>query len=282
MNYEELYYKFLNKWKRQQIPEEVYTEKHHIIPKHCGGSDEDSNLVVLTYRQHTFAHRLLWKAFGYPQDRLAWKLMSSIEEDKKFSLCQMAGTIGGAKNKESGHMSRIGKEYGKIQGTESVKSGQLDAIRHLANNEAQLTWASKLGRQNVESGQLDIARSVALDNLKKYGMSEKRKEALHKHNEKMKSCPKAKDNLRKAQKFSVAKQKKDASERAKSVLENAERNEEYLNVTPRGKYWYISPEGFKFGTSIAAANYYGCVKDYQVQNWCRKEQHGWRRELVIR
>lgn len=282
MNYENLYFKFIEKWKRQQIPEEVYTEKHHIIPKHCGGSDERDNLVVLTYRQHTFAHKLLWKSFGRNGDLIAWKLMSSIDEDKKFALCQMAGTIGGAKNRDSGHMSRIGKEYGKIWGKACVDSGHLDAIRHLANNESQRLWASQLGRENVTSGRLDKARNIALDNLKKYGMSEKRKEVLDKHNEKMKSCPKAKDNLRKAQKLSVVKQKKDASERAKSVLENAERNEEYLNVTPRGKYWYISPEDLKFGTSIAAANYYGNVKDYQIQNWCKREQHGWRRELVIR
>ncbi len=110
MNYEKLYFRFIETWKRQQIPEEVYTEVHHIIPKHCGGGNEEENLVRLTYRQHTFAHRLLWKAYKKSQDLMCWKMMSAIEEDKKFALCQMAGQLGGAKNRDSGHASRMGKK----------------------------------------------------------------------------------------------------------------------------------------------------------------------------
>lgn len=55
---------------RQKRPEIVgYYEKHHIIPKAFGGSDEKSNLVKLTYREHFLAHWLLaranvgWKRF---------------------------------------------------------------------------------------------------------------------------------------------------------------------------------------------------------------------------
>ena len=36
-----------------------YFEFHHIIPKSCGGSDDDSNLVCLTAREHVLAHYLL-------------------------------------------------------------------------------------------------------------------------------------------------------------------------------------------------------------------------------
>ncbi len=38
-----------------------YYEKHHIIPKSLGGSDEPTNLVRLTAREHFLAHWLLTK-----------------------------------------------------------------------------------------------------------------------------------------------------------------------------------------------------------------------------
>ena len=38
---------------------DYYTEKHHIVPKCLGGTDEESNLVLLTAREHIIAHMLL-------------------------------------------------------------------------------------------------------------------------------------------------------------------------------------------------------------------------------
>ena len=36
-----------------------YTERHHIVPKCMGGSDENSNIAVLTAEEHFMAHKLL-------------------------------------------------------------------------------------------------------------------------------------------------------------------------------------------------------------------------------
>lgn len=40
---------------------EGYSERHHIIPKCLGGSNEDENIAVLTAREHYIAHQLLIK-----------------------------------------------------------------------------------------------------------------------------------------------------------------------------------------------------------------------------
>jgi hypothetical protein len=40
-----------------------YSEKHHIVPKCCGGSDEYSNIVRLTAREHYICHVLLTKFY---------------------------------------------------------------------------------------------------------------------------------------------------------------------------------------------------------------------------
>ena len=50
--------------------------KHHIIPKHMGGTDEPSNLVELTVEQHAETHRLLYEQHGHWQDYSAWMGLS--------------------------------------------------------------------------------------------------------------------------------------------------------------------------------------------------------------
>ena len=52
--------------------------KHHIIPKHMGGTDDPSNLVELTVEEHAEAHRKLFEEHGRWQDELAWKGLAKI------------------------------------------------------------------------------------------------------------------------------------------------------------------------------------------------------------
>ena len=61
--------------KEQWEPVGSLLERHHIIPKHAGGTDEESNFTYLTHREHIAAHWLLWKIHGRWADELAWKMM---------------------------------------------------------------------------------------------------------------------------------------------------------------------------------------------------------------
>jgi hypothetical protein len=54
------------------------THKHHIIPKHMGGSDDPSNIIELTVEEHAEAHKILWEKYGRWQDEIAWKGLSGI------------------------------------------------------------------------------------------------------------------------------------------------------------------------------------------------------------
>ena len=67
--------------------------RHHIIPKHAGGSDDPSNIkVVGSFAEHAEEHRLLWEQYGRPEDKLAWLALSAqigkeeiVKEKLKFA-----------------------------------------------------------------------------------------------------------------------------------------------------------------------------------------------------
>lgn len=57
--YTKYYYDIINRVKSREIV--GYSERHHIIPKCIGGSNDALNIVKLTAREHFICHRLLIK-----------------------------------------------------------------------------------------------------------------------------------------------------------------------------------------------------------------------------
>jgi len=68
--------------KRLANPATGYTERHHILPRALGGSDDPSNLVVLTGREHWVAHLLLHKIHRKPQTAHACHMMAMRCEER--------------------------------------------------------------------------------------------------------------------------------------------------------------------------------------------------------
>ena len=64
MNYKEHYDRLMTRAKTRIL--EGYVEKHHIVPKCLGGTDDFTNIAVLTPEEHYIAHLLLVKI--YPND----------------------------------------------------------------------------------------------------------------------------------------------------------------------------------------------------------------------
>lgn len=56
---------------------------HHIIPKHAGGTDDESNLVLLTIEEHAESHRILYEEHNRWQDRIAWLSLSGIMKNEE-------------------------------------------------------------------------------------------------------------------------------------------------------------------------------------------------------
>jgi hypothetical protein len=61
MNYRRHYNLLIEKAQRRTVGKEVYIERHHIIPRSEGGSDDASNIVKLYPREHFVAHWLLYR-----------------------------------------------------------------------------------------------------------------------------------------------------------------------------------------------------------------------------
>lgn len=61
MNYKRIYDNIVSRGKGRIL--EGYSERHHIIPKCMGGTNESSNLVDLTAEEHYLCHQLLVKIY---------------------------------------------------------------------------------------------------------------------------------------------------------------------------------------------------------------------------
>lgn len=87
MDYYRIYTSLINKGKNRELSGDIYSEKHHIIPECMGGSNDESNLVKLTAKEHFVAHHLLWKI--HPKNEklfFAFKMMATASNHGKRKI----------------------------------------------------------------------------------------------------------------------------------------------------------------------------------------------------
>ncbi|MNF70690.1 NUMOD3 motif (2 copies) [compost metagenome] len=94
MNYKKIYDALVEKAKVRGLDKteiEGYFEKHHILPRCQGGTDDQENLVLLTAREHYIAHILLWKI--YPSDsnlfHAAWMMSNRSLQNRNSRVYAM-------------------------------------------------------------------------------------------------------------------------------------------------------------------------------------------------
>ena len=81
MNYQNIYNNLIEKRKLNPVTE-GYKEKHHILPKSLGGTNDKSNLVALTGREHWVAHLLLHKIHKRSETAYACHIMAMNSEER--------------------------------------------------------------------------------------------------------------------------------------------------------------------------------------------------------
>lgn len=126
----------------------TYTESHHIIPKSLGGSNDASNLVDLTPREHFICHRLLVKMTeGIAKRKMAYGLwamtMANKKQDRivinsrlfeKIRTDRIAAQIGVPHSRERIEKIRA-SNTGKIQ-SEATKRKRAEARTGFKNTDA--------------------------------------------------------------------------------------------------------------------------------------------------
>lgn len=146
MNYHKIYNQLVEHCnKREEI--NGYTEMHHIIPRCLGGTDEGSNLVRMTAREHFVAHELLVKM--YP---LEYKLAFAF-----VSMCKPCKNLKGRKSTlyhwHRVRVSEAAKEYRKKQ---------------LADPEFMERWRKSMDNQKGKTGTETQKKAVSESNKKRW------------------------------------------------------------------------------------------------------------------
>lgn len=123
---------------------------HHIIPKHIGGNDDPSNLILLTVKEHAEAHKLLYEKYGREEDRLAWLGLDGIitKEEHIKEMSKLAGKKSvemkvGIHDPNLSHLKRLGGKK---------------AIKKMKNWTKQSRW--------MNNGKVDTR--VSYNNIKLY------------------------------------------------------------------------------------------------------------------
>ena len=80
--YTKCYYSIVERAKSRVLSTEIYTEKHHVVPSSLGGTNEKSNLVKLTAREHFICHLLLPKMLtGVKKRNMTFAIWSMLNRD---------------------------------------------------------------------------------------------------------------------------------------------------------------------------------------------------------
>jgi hypothetical protein len=85
MNYQWHYDRLIETRKVRQREKGKYYERHHIVPKSMGGSNEKENLVYLTAREHFLAHWLLFRIYRNREMALAFNAMRTVNKGRSVS-----------------------------------------------------------------------------------------------------------------------------------------------------------------------------------------------------
>lgn len=77
MDYKKIYEHLCKRGKEVRTTNEKWGrwERHHIIPRHVGGTNEAYNITKLQHKEHALAHHLLYHIYHRVEDKLAYKML---------------------------------------------------------------------------------------------------------------------------------------------------------------------------------------------------------------
>lgn len=146
--------------------------KHHIIPKHMGGTDDPSNIEELTIEDHSMAHKLLYEKFGKKEDYIAWKALDGsigIEE-----IISERCSIGGKKGVETLRKLKNCSFFNEDLRSVAAEKGRIICKENgvgFYDSELQSVLGKKGGKKNkgfvwLNDGNINLKYSPKMQNKK--------------------------------------------------------------------------------------------------------------------
>jgi len=154
--------------------------KHHIIPRHMGGTDDPKNLIRVNVAMHAFLHQQLFEQHGKIEDKAAWLSLAgriTSEEARIMVVSQPKSDdhrkkIGDAQRGDKNH--RWGKPHTKEHKERVSASCMGKNLNKKHTEQSKLLMSEKrtgltVGDKNGMYGKThtDIARKTISDTAKK-------------------------------------------------------------------------------------------------------------------
>lgn len=137
----------------------IFWHKHHIIPKHAGGTNDKSNLIKVNVALHALLHKILWEENGCLEDKVAWLTLSGqISKLEAISMLQKQPKSFESRRKMSeAQRGKLGKFTGKKHTEETKEKMRLKKLGKQAWNKG-LTKESSSGLQSISKKLSGIKR----------------------------------------------------------------------------------------------------------------------------
>lgn len=140
---------------------EVYYECHHIVPKSLGGSDNTTNLVLLTAKEHYLAHLLLYRHYkeigGEALRKMAFALVSmAAYNNPNMQKEEITSSRTYATIREAARLAVLGRKVEDTTNYQKPKSkAHAEAIR-----KARLNAPSRSKKTRIKMREAALRRGV--------------------------------------------------------------------------------------------------------------------------
>lgn len=125
--------------------------KHHIVPKHSGGTDDPENFTYLTVREHIIAHFLLWKIHSNINDLRSMNMLGAKLTSKQRRLIGEWCRDNGIGFHNSQYDSQ--RNTWRARGIQTQKeSGSKETFYFWSTKEGRKERAALGGKASFESG----------------------------------------------------------------------------------------------------------------------------------
>ena len=165
--YSKIYFSIIQQAQARQLLDDIYTEKHHIIPRSLKGTNDPNNLVKLTAREHYICHLLLTKmTTGDNKIKMvyaAWRMMCR-QKDSKRDYKIISRTYQRIKEERANYLKTLVGEknhnFGKKTGRTSNHFTEEWRENLSKSKKGKSTWNKGIARTNEEKAKMSATRKL--------------------------------------------------------------------------------------------------------------------------